>query len=603
MPSGKKRSNGKTDYSRAPQSPARAVILGIVFVALVVVLMFIVYQNATYDPASRPAETPVNTQEPGPQETPADPDATPAATAEPTPTPTPEPFEPHAVDSTEPSNYIAYTDIQVDGTTLADGEAYEDDTGIYMGYPEEYAQIPGIMCFRGNNLRSSASYGTASMTQKQFGTYWTHTTGSLMGSDGAYWSGNGWTGQPLIAEWPYETRQNMTNMHDWARSQETLVEVIYPSMDGYVYFLELETGKETRDALFIGYTFKGTGTLDPRGYPILYIGSGYDSTRGASHVFIISLIDGSIMYEFGNDDNYGFALRPWPMFDAAPLIDADTDKLIWAGENGLLYIITLGTEYDAEAGTVSINPSRTVKWRYESLRHQSTGQYWLGFEASPIVWQGYIFLADNGGHFMCLNLDTLELVWVQDILDDSNCTPVLDFEDGYPYLYISTSYHIGWRSWTTAEIPVWKIDAETGEIVWQVNYTCYSADGLSGGAQSSIALGQGSLDGLIYLSMARYPSSEGGTLLALDKETGEEVWTMNTQVYSWSTPTLVYDQDGNGYVIYCTLGQYMYLLDGLTGEQYDAINCGGKFEASPAVYNNWIVVGHRNGAIWGVQLT
>ena len=47
----------------------------------------------------------------------------------------------------------------------------------------------------------------------------------------------------------------------------------------------------------------------------------------------------------------------------------------------------------------------------------------------------------------------------------------------------------------------------------------------------------------------------------------------------------------------------MYLLDGLTGEQYDAINCGGKFEASPAVYNNWIVVGHRNGAIWGVQLT
>ena len=186
MPSGKKRSNGKTDYSRAPQSPARAVILGIVFVALVVVLMFIVYQNATYDPASRPSETPVNTQEPGPQETPANPDATPAATAEPTPTPTPEPFEPHAVDSTEPSNYIAYTDIQVDGTTLADGEAYEDDTGIYMGHPEEYAQIPGIMCFRGNNLRSSASYGTANMTQKQFGTYWTHTTGSLMGSDGAY---------------------------------------------------------------------------------------------------------------------------------------------------------------------------------------------------------------------------------------------------------------------------------------------------------------------------------------------------------------------------------------------------------------------------------
>ena len=51
----------------------------------------------------------------------------------------------------------------------------------------------------------------------------------------------------------------MTNMHDWARSQETLVEVIYPSMDGYVYFLELETGKETRDPLYMGLTYKGTG--------------------------------------------------------------------------------------------------------------------------------------------------------------------------------------------------------------------------------------------------------------------------------------------------------------------------------------------------------
>ena len=183
--------------------------------------------------------------------------------------------------------------------------------------------------------------------------------------DGAYWSGNGWTGQPLIAEWPYETRQIMTSMHDWARNQETLVEVIYPSMDGYIYFLELETGKETRDAIYMGLTYKGTGTLDPRGYPLLYVGSGYNTS--ASRVSIISLIDGSVLYEFGGASE-DFELRTWPMFDAAPLIDADTDKLIWAGENGILYIITLGTEYDEEAGTVSGNPTRTVKWRYQSSR-------------------------------------------------------------------------------------------------------------------------------------------------------------------------------------------------------------------------------------------
>ena len=589
----------RTENNRSGKGPGRgqAVLLpAVILAALLALLFFIVYKHATYEP--EPVQTPPATETPVPvTETPA----TPSPSPTPTPTPTPEPFEPHAVESTEPGNLVSYTDINVDGTTLADGEAYEDDTGIYFGAPEEYSSLNGVITFRGNNYRDTAAYGTAQMTNKSFGKYWTHATASLTAPDGAYWSGNGWTGQPLIAEWPQETRRNM-NMYDWAKEQETLVEVIYPAMDGCIYFLELETGRQTRDTLFMGFTFKGTGSLDPRGYPLLYVGSGYDSSAGTSRVFVISLIDGSTLYTFGPSDNYGFALRAWSMFDAAPLIDADTDKLIYPGENGLLYIITLGTEYDAEAGTVSVNPTRVVKWRYMTERN-TLYTYWLGFEASPVIYEGYIFLADNGGHFMCLNLDTLELVWVQDILDDANCTPVLEIEDGHPYLYVSTSFHLGWRSSYTADVPVWKIDAETGEIIWQTNFECSSVSSLSGGSQASIALGKGELSDLIYVTIARHPTGEGGTLMALSKEDGSIVWDMQTMIYSWSTPTIVYDQDGRGYIVYCTLGQYLYLLDGLTGEQYDSMNCGGKFEASPAVYGNWIVVGHRNGAIYGVELT
>ena len=55
---------------------------------------------------------------------------------------------------------------------------------------------------------------------------------------------------------------------------------------------------------------------------------------------------------------------------------------------------------------------------------------------------------------MCLDLNTLELVWVQDVLDDTNCSPVVDIEDGHPYIYISTSFHYGWRSYSTAAIPI-----------------------------------------------------------------------------------------------------------------------------------------------------
>ena len=92
-------------------------------------------------------------------------------------------------------------------------------------------------------------------------------------------------------------------------------------------------------------------------------------------------------------------------------------------------------------------------------------------EDSAAIYQGYLYIADNGGHLMCLDLNTLRLKWVQDILDDSNSTPVLSVEDGKLFLYISTSFHLGWRSSSSAEIPIWKIDAETGEILWKTSYT------------------------------------------------------------------------------------------------------------------------------------
>lgn len=596
---GTRQTRGRRRYN---PDHVQKVLQTVLMVLLVVALCIIVGRNVALnradtqpvEPTPPPADggTVVNTDAPA-SDSPA-PDTTP----EPTPSPTPEPFEPHSVDSTAEANFLQSTDIMVDGE-MFEGE-YEDDTGIYFGYPEEYSSLPGVITFRGNNFRDSASYGTANITQKKFGGSWTAGTGSLTAPNGTFWSGNGWTGQPLIAEWPKETRQIM-NMYDWAKEAETLVEVVYPSMDGYIYFYELQTGKATRDALNLGYTFKGTGTLDPRGYPLLCVGSGYDSYKGTSHVFLVSLIDFSVLYEFGAND--GFAHRAWSMYDSAPLIDADTDKLIYCGENGVIYIITLGTEYDEEAGTISVNPTRAAKWRYMSNRFASTGQFWLGFEASPVIWQSHMIVPDNGGNLICLDLNTLTVDWVQDTLDDTNCTPVLEIEDGHPYIYASTSYHLGWRSWMTADVPVWKIDAETGEIVWQVSYTCYSVEELSGGTQGSIAVGKHNVSDLVYVPIARTPSASGGKLVALDKETGEEVWVMETQVYSWSTPTLVYDQNGDGYILYCTTGHYLYLLDARTGEILDSRNLGGLFEASPAVYGNWLVVGHRNGSIYGIELT
>ena len=67
---------------------------------------------------------------------------------------------------------------------------------------------------------------------------------------------------------------------------------------------------------------------------------------------------------------------------------------------------------------------------------------------------------------------------------------------------MSTSFHADWRADGdgTAPIPVWKIDAETGEIVWHTDYDCYTVSGNSGGAQGSLAAGKGSLEDIVYIS-------------------------------------------------------------------------------------------------------
>lgn len=565
---------------------AKTVVGIVIFVALIAVLVMVVMRGIAANKAlEETAESPAVTVQP-----------TPTPTPEPTPTPVGLPdFKPHSVDGTEPERLISSTAIMVDGEVV---EEYESDYEINFDLPERYTELEGIVTFRGDNFRSGAAYGTASVSSKTLTKVWSKSTNGLSDTDGTYWSGSGWTGQPLIVKWPEATRKNISAMYDWAREKEGLVEVIYATLDGHVYFYELTSGEYTRDPLNLGFNYKGAGALDPRGYPILYVGSGVDSVNGRSRVKVVNLIDNSVMFEFGHNET--FANRGWHMFDSSPLVSAETDQLIYPGENGILYIIHLNTKYNEQTGELSVDPDNIVKWKYNGVR--SGSRYWLGVESSAAIINNYIFLADNGGNLMCLDLNTLKLVWVQDVLDDTNCSPVVDVEDGHPYIYISTSFHYGWRSYSTAEIPIFKIDAETGEIVWRTDYTCYTVQDLSGGVQGTIAVGKNKLSDMIFVPVARTPGASSGTLAALKKDTGEVVWEKETSMYSWSSPVDFYDADGNGYLLYCNSGFNMFLIDGKTGEQLDYMNLGGNIEASPAMYGNYAVVGTRAMRTYCIQV-
>lgn len=501
---------------------------------------------------------------------------------------------PIMVSTTSPQLFGFDTALMVNNSIVSSYQRKE-----LIQFTDNYTQMEGVITFRGNNYRTSPSYGIADIKEKKFDTksMWHVNTGSLnktaYGGDGE-WSGSCWTGQPLIVRWKEETRRAM-NLYEDKKQKDGLIEVIYATCDGNIYFIDLEDGKPTRDKISLGFPVKGTGSLYPSEIPLYFVGAGDSMGEECARAFIVDLIQGKVIYEYGYDDE--FSVREdnnrFHAYDSAPLIDVKTDTLIQPGENGILYTMKLNTKYDGTS--VSIDPDEIVKWRYTTNNSREDG-YWLGMESSAAIWNGYLYIADNCANLMCIDLNTMEVVWVQNTIDDTNATPVFEVkqEDGTAYIYISTSLHFTKDSENKGEIKLFKINAATGEIVWEIPYLCETVNMISGGVQATALLGEKNLSDLVYFAIARTGGLDRGQIVAIDRATGKEAWHCDMEYYTWSSPIALYDEQGNGYVILCDSKGNMYLLDGRTGEQYDRINLGGaNIEASPAAFENTIVVGTR----------
>ena len=501
---------------------------------------------------------------------------------------------------TDPANWGIRWEIIENGSIV---HSYTREDPIYMGDPDEYFALPGVATFRGNNYRDNAAYGIATVKDKTLSMAWTANSTKL---PGGIWEGSGWTGQPLIVKWDDQTKAIM-NLYPDKKAKANLVEVIYATLDGHIYFLDLDDGKPTRDAINMGMCFKGSGALDPRGYPLMYVGSGDENSQGKRpRMFVISLIDGKVLFEYGHQEELSYRKDndSWCAFDSSPLVDAETDTLIWPAESGLLYTIKLNTNYNKSAGTISIQPDSPVATRYLAAR-SNTETRWLGYEASANIADHYLYVSENGGLFYCVDLNTMELVWAQDTMDDSNSSPVFQkISDTEAYLYTAPSLH--WTQNTSAQgsISIYKLNALTGEIVWEKPFDVYTVDGVSGGVQSTALLGQAgsSIENLVIYTVARTPDKKSGVMVALDTATGKEVWTMKMDYYTWSSPVALYTADGTAYVVVCDTAGKATLLNGATGEIYSKLDLGGLVEASPAAYENTLVVGTRAEKICAIKV-
>lgn len=454
-------------------------------------------------------------------------------------------------------------------------------------FPEPYTEVEGILTFRGTNERSAPSYGTTDMKTFKPKIVWEKKTKSSSWGGGA-----GWTGQPAIVKWAPEVLRTM-NVKAKFLTKPDFTEVIYASLDGYVYFMELETGEETRSPIKVGNPIKGSVSVDARGYPLLYVGEGIPE-NGTIGFNLYSLTDQKRLLRVNGKDP--FAYRTWGAFDSSAMFNRLNDTLIVGGENGIVYHLKLNTVFDPARKSIKIDPVIS-KYRYKI-----SGNNYQGIENSLAIHKDLAYFADNGGSIQALNLKTYSSEWALSPVDDTDATIVLETEGGVPYLYTGTEVD---KQGTKGNSFIRKINGLTGAIVWQNKYASFSLLGehpVNGGLLATPVMGKKEIAKLVIFTIARVGTFSGGLMVALDKATGKEVWTLPMANYAWSSPVDVYDNTGKAYLIQANSVGSVSVISASNGKVLGSLNIGTNIESSPAIFNNYAVVASRGGKIYGIKL-
>ncbi len=545
----------------------------------------------------------------GPKNTPSpDPSVQSALTPPPSPTQTlqlPEALRVTVMDGAQLSALGFSSEIMYNREIVT---AFSREDAISFPRYDLYTALKGVTAFGGNNYRNTFTYGTQSVADKTLSRGWEADTGALDCGDDGTWTGTGWTGMPLIVQWEDDVRP-LLGIAEQYKQKEGFTEVIYPAMDGKIYFFELSTGEATRSPINLGVATKGTAALDPRGYPLLYTGQGIPSTneegnRGA-WFRVISLIENKVIWNFGGKDPFSY--RVWQAYDSSALLAANADTLITGGENGVLYSVKLNAAFDKTAGTVSVSPGPLAKYRYTASNYgEGDTQRWWGIENSVAAWRNYVFFTDNGGLLQCVDINTLETQYVVDVTDDSDASLVIEEDPGKATFYLYTANEVDKQPGVTngyGKSIHRKIDGLTGKILWERPWDAsVGSESSNGGTLATPHAGRGKISDLVIFSMTLVPvevngaARNGGRLVAYYKDTGAEAWRHEQGAGYWSSPVVIYDENEDAYIIQCDRDGIMRLHDARTGDVLASVDLGSRIESTPAVFGNYVVVGTRGQA-------
>ena len=473
---------------------------------------------------------------------------------------------------------------------------------IHMPAADAYtSQNLGVLTFRGDNFRRNAAAGALEAEPTELRIIWQEEAGSVRGQNTTYY-GYGWPGQPAIARWSKQVRAS-SNLYESKQTKEGLKEVIIAGLDGSIRFLDLEDGSLTRNSIKVTYPMRGSPSLHTRGEPFLTVGQFARKMKvktgriGLRQYNLynqkeLKLLDGL-------DGKQHRPLNDVGSFETSALVDRISDTLITAGSNGMLYLEALDSTFDYNAGVLTISPSVTV------MVSRAKGQKntaLTAVESSVAAYDKYVFYADMGGVLRCVDTNSLTTVWATETGDAVMAAVAMDLTEGRE-LNLYTANMLANRKKGNGSIQIRRYDALSGREEWCTEIGVYKGkkDKDDVGAKASPVIGQHSLSDLVFFTVTGLSeegrqklgltNEEPAALIALDKEDGQIVWTAGLDSRSESSPVAVYDKSGRGWIIQCEQNGTIRLLDGLTGDAIHVLKAEGEIEASPAVYNDTMVIG------------
>lgn len=451
-------------------------------------------------------------------------------------------------------------------------------------FKDLYADAPGIFTFRGSPRRDMPYSGTLDSIPSKIRRVWCFTTDydSRATNYGTWGGGSGWTGQPVYVEWSDSLIEQQKLQSQGLTANFGNREIIVGSLCGNTYFINYDTGKASRQAFVGKNPIKGSVSLDPRLNGNLYIGHGIPAADNSIGAVAFNLFTHKQLSYFGRDSK---AWRAWGAYDPSAIVV--DNFMIRVSENGTIY------KYCTDGKTFKLHSS--MRYRINNIAP--------GIESSPAVWKNYMYTSDNRGNVLCVNINTLKPVWWYNNRDDSDATIILAEEEGRMVLYTATELD---KQGSTGYCFFTKLDALTGELIWQNKIQCHKIGGgekpIEGGMFATPLLGHGNCEGLIFTNICGLGSSDIGTFVAISRKTGEIVYRTRLSTYAWSSPVALYTPDSRMYIFTGDIHGNAYLIDAESGKILFKQAMANNFESSPVVVGNSVVVGSRGREIYRFEI-